>query len=98
VRYFVLTAFTGAGGDGANPQGELAALSGAVYGTTFRGGIGAGIVFEVRKDGRVRIVHTLKQSEGTRPLAGLTAFDGALYGVTTKGGSKLHGTVFELSP
>ena len=92
----VIYSFTYANGDGGTPEAELVALNGALYGTTFRGGLG-GTIFEVKRGGAERVVHSMGQGEG-RHLWGLTAFNGALYGTAARGGSKDHGTIFEVKP
>jgi uncharacterized repeat protein (TIGR03803 family) len=88
--------FTYAGDDGGTPEAAIVSLNGALYGTTFRGGFG-GVIFEVKKDGTERVVHSMKQNQG-RHLSGLTVFNGALYGTAAKGGSKDHGSIFEVKP
>jgi len=92
----VIYSFTYGGDDGGNPEAEIVSLNGALYGTTFRGGLG-GTIFEVKKDGTERVVHSMKQNQG-RHLSGLTVFNGALYGTAARGGSKDHGTIFEVKP
>lgn len=92
----VIYSFTYSGDDGGTPEAEIVSLNGALYGTTFRGGLG-GVIFEVKKDGTERVVHSMKQGQG-RHLSGLTVFNGALYGVAAKGGTKDHGSIFEVQP
>jgi len=91
--------------DGSSPLGPLIFDSkGDLYGTTYGGGAGYGIVFEVGPNGsggwKETILYTFQGgSDGANPSAGLI-FDqaGNLYGTTSAGGANKDGTVFELSP
>jgi uncharacterized repeat protein (TIGR03803 family) len=91
--------------DGSLPSGPLIFDSkGDLYGTTYGGGAGYGIVFEVGPSGsggwKETILYTFQGgSDGANPNAGLI-FDqaGNLYGTTSAGGANKDGTVFELSP
>jgi uncharacterized repeat protein (TIGR03803 family) len=74
---------------------------GALYGTTYQGGIGyGGTVFKVKKDGSgYSDLHYFsgKGSDGANPQAPLIqGGDGALYGTTVNGGTNNMGTVFSL--
>jgi uncharacterized repeat protein (TIGR03803 family) len=99
----VLHSFTGAGGDGSIPSGELLEGDGGVlYGTTYYGGSnGFGTVFRVSEDGSdFGVLHSFKDFvyDGYFPYAGLIkSADGALYGTTQEGGIARMGTVFKLN-
>ncbi|HEX3671973.1 MAG TPA: choice-of-anchor tandem repeat GloVer-containing protein [Candidatus Cybelea sp.] len=97
----VLYSFLGGAGnnDGWGPEGKLVALNGVLYGTTRAGGANCcGTIFEVKRDGTERIVHSLSENDGTSPIAGLAALNGALYGTAPSGGTKRQGTIFEVKP
>jgi uncharacterized repeat protein (TIGR03803 family) len=97
----VLHAFTGTGGDGANPyDGLVRDPKGNLYGTTVNGGGssvcsgGCGVVFKVRGAGKETVLHRFSGGDGAGPYAGLVrdAKDN-LYGTTQYGGSYGEGTV-----
>lgn len=101
----VLHAFTGAGGDGANPyDGLVQDHKGTLYGTTVNGGNliacdgGCGVAFSVDMGGNEKVLHSFAAgTDGANPFAGLVRDDeGNLYGTTAYGGSYGDGTVFEL--
>jgi uncharacterized repeat protein (TIGR03803 family) len=95
----VLYSFKGRDGDGGGPANGLAALSGALYGTTLRGGMNCcGTVFEVETNGTEHIVYSLDRDTGNFPFSALTPSNGVLYGTASKGGSDSVGTVFEVKP
>ncbi len=90
-------------GDGATPNGGLVEWrDGAIYGTTFWGGIWelqGGTIFKLNKDGTgFEVLHSFAGGfDGGRPHAGLLAgSDGALYGPTVGIGVQGQGTVFRL--
>jgi uncharacterized repeat protein (TIGR03803 family) len=92
-------------GDGDAPAGDLVFdAAGNLYGTTFAGGNGSGIVFELTPDGHGGWHETVLYAfqgngDGAQPVAGLI-FDSAgnLYGTTNLGGTYDDGTVFEMIP
>jgi uncharacterized repeat protein (TIGR03803 family) len=105
-REAILHSF-GATGDGTEPlTGLLMSASGAVFGTTYRGGdpscgLGCGVVFELQPPAErggawaETILHTFstRGGDGTRPLSILVQdASGALYGTTTTGGSYACGS------
>jgi len=77
--------------------------AGNLYGTTYTGGAGGGIVFSLTPTSTgpwtENILHTFSNGDGLNPAAGLV-FDahGNLCGTTSAGGSGAQGTVFELTP
>jgi uncharacterized repeat protein (TIGR03803 family) len=108
----ILYVFKG-GNDGALPAGNLVAdKSGALYGTTYRGGLtsglcqaddGCGTVFELKppaaRGGAWTESIVYRFGPFAHPAAGLIIDDGGnLYGTTTFGGPSQNGTVFELKP
>lgn len=104
----------GDGEDGAQPLASVAVgPSGALYGTTFQGGIeNLGAVFQVQPPPTAcntaicywheTLLHSFPQggNDGEEPDLGILVFDpaGNLYGTTFNGGAYAAGTVFELSP
>jgi uncharacterized repeat protein (TIGR03803 family) len=101
----VLHAFTGTGGDGANPyDGLVQDPKGNLYGTTLNGGSssacsgGCGVVFKINTAGKEKVLHSFSAgTDGANPFAGLVRdAEGNLYGTTNSGGSYGQGTVFEL--
>ncbi len=86
--------------DGSEPYGNLTAVKGSLYATTFEGGsAGDGVIYALDpKSGTVTVVYSFcsQQScaDGADPLAGLTAVKGMLYGTTFDGGAHGFGTVF----
>lgn len=93
----VLHVFRGGPTDGCNPyQGLVADKAGNLYGTT--PGCGAsnlGTVFEVTKDGKVRLLHSFAWSEGATP-SGELLIDGNdyLYGLAQQGGASGRGVLY----
>ena len=75
---------------------------GLLYGTTHRGGVGAGggngVIFRIAPDGTgFTVVHALVSGEGINPVAGLTRGPGeVLYGTAIAGGAGA-GSVFAIS-
>ena len=102
----VLHNFSG-GNDGNDPQGAVVLdASGAVYGTTAKGGTSSdGIAYQLvppptgSTTWTENILHTFAGRDGSTPTGALV-FDshGNLYGTTSKGGPNQKGTVFLLTP
>ena len=94
--------------DGGGPQsGVVRDASGALYGTTSRGGTGdGGIAFRLsppearQKQWKETILHKFSgRMHGEFPYYGLArADDGTLYGSTAQGGIYDHGMIFALIP
>ena len=99
----VIHDFTGLGGDGSRPSANASLAlggDGALYGTTFYGGVAdAGTIFRFDGDGYdVVYSFTGENGDGANPYAGLIkAGDGALYGTTLNAGLTC-GTLFRLAP
>lgn len=86
------------GSDGATPYAGLVAVEGALYGTTYNGGLSGrdyGTVYEV-KSGAERVVCSLKGIKGAvNPDAGVVAVNDAFYGTSYYGGTSGDGTVYK---
>jgi uncharacterized repeat protein (TIGR03803 family) len=100
--YQVLRSFTGALGDGSQPDAALAPGSdGALYGTTSSGGVAnQGTVFRINPDGTgYSVIHKFAAAAGANPDAPLIfGTNGVLYGTTFGGGAGSNGTVFRINP
>ncbi len=106
----LLYAFGSYTGDGWGPLGGVVAdKDGALYGTTFSGGIptwneyGEGTVFKLTPTGsgftETILYSFLGESDGGWPRAGLIIdAKGALYGTAAIGGEYGYGAVFKLTP
>ena len=93
------------GADGSNPYGGALVFdqAGNVYGTTYGGGTGSGVVYKLTPAGSgwtESVLYTFAGgSDGASPWAGVTLDQaGNLYGTTAAGGAFGGGTVYELSP
>jgi uncharacterized repeat protein (TIGR03803 family) len=73
--------------DGANPQGALLRdAAGNLYGTTFSGGIGEGVVFKIDSTGRESVLFTFQVTNGGFPASPLIQDPaGNLYGIADIG-------------
>jgi uncharacterized repeat protein (TIGR03803 family) len=95
------------GPDGSLPWSILLADSGTLYGETYYGGSGHGVVFSVTTSGAETTLYSFTGgTDGSNPMGGLIAVNGTLYGTTNQGGgsgcsdssSVGCGTVFSISP
>jgi uncharacterized repeat protein (TIGR03803 family) len=96
--------------DGSNPNADLLWWQGALYGTTYEGGLdcklaGCGVVFRLTYSPSnsppwtFTVLHRFNNDDGAYPSARLIADpQGALYGTTYEGGQYGYGTVFKLMP
>jgi len=97
-----LYSFTGA--EGAFPEAGLTLNSGALFGTTYAGGLGWGTVFELSKQSggpwTINQLYTFTGgADGANPRAGvLFNSSGVIFGTTEQGGAWGYGTVFSLTP
>lgn len=94
----VLHSFSGQP-DGREPDADLTAVNGTLYGTTAYGGANDfGSVFSVNAaSGTEQPIYSFKNSpDGLDPEAGLLAVNGTLYGTTAWGGAYSAGTVFSV--
>jgi uncharacterized repeat protein (TIGR03803 family) len=100
-REKVLYSFKGGSyGDGSSPQAGLTELGGVLYGTTFRGGSGAGTVFKLTLSGNERVIYRFApyRHDAQGPGSTLVYLNGRLYGTTWFGGSNYgSGTVFSVT-
>ncbi len=107
----VLYSFTGVADGGTPYAGLVVDERGNLYGTTYAGGIGMGVAFELTPNGAgwtETVLHVFAGvPDGASPAARLFRdSQGNLYGTTTGGGRSLAcplgnsgcGTVFKLSP
>lgn len=86
--------------NGAAPVGKLTlGPDGELYGlTSVGGGIGAGTIFKITRQGALTTVHSFQNSDGFVHQAGLTVGpDGNLYGTSRDGGSADQGSVFKIT-
>lgn len=94
--------------DGRNPKAGLVWAHGALWGTTYYGGIvkhggcnqpdGCGTVFSVTLAGRERVEHSFANfPDGILPEGRLLALGSTLYGTTSYGGKFDSGAVFSIS-
>lgn len=94
------------GSDGGDPQSRLTSdKNGNFYGTTSKGGLGYGTVFELSPNGvggwNESVLYSFTGgTDGGNPFLSYVTFDSAgnLYGTAYYGGVEGHGVVFELSP
>jgi len=95
----ILYSFTG-GPDGASPSSSLLLSHGALYGTTYLGGLGYGTVFSIDlKSGTETVLYSFTGGDdGAYPAAGLIEVSGVFYGTTQSGGTSGDGTVFKIDP
>jgi uncharacterized repeat protein (TIGR03803 family) len=84
--------------DGANPEGALTLdAAGNLFGTTFTGGGGQGVVFKIDKKGKETVFFTFQGSNGEDPRTPLLLdAAGNLYGIADGGPGA--GMVFKISP
>ena len=90
----------GAGGDGANPFGDLLQASdGNLYALTRNGGAnGAGAVLQLSLSGAESVQYSFAPASGAYPFGSLIeAADSTLYGMTSSGGVLASGTVFRIN-
>jgi uncharacterized repeat protein (TIGR03803 family) len=72
--------------------------AGNLYGTTFDGGLGAGVVYKVDATGHETVLYSfIGGTDGSKPWAGVIRNSaGKLYGTTTGGGRNGLGVVFRI--
>lgn len=89
--------------DGNDPQGNLLAVKGVLYGTTAAGGEysgrSAGTVFRVSTSGQEKVLYSFVgySPGGDTPVGGLVEMGGLLYGTTEAGGVNYEGVVFSIT-
>ena len=103
--YTQLYQFQG-GSDGLQPQGDLAAIGGVIYGTTVSGGgpCDCGTVFSITPQGAESVVHAFQGGQDGGDPAGVITDGTVLYGTTGGGGGGIKlcgsggcGTVYSLT-
>lgn len=82
---------------GEGPEGGLAYVGGALYGTAVQGGTpyGSGIVFKISLSGSLKVIYNFKGgafADGLGPTGNLAVVKGVLYGTTAYGGTYGNGT------
>jgi uncharacterized repeat protein (TIGR03803 family) len=92
---------------GAHPEGGLAYVGNALYGTAEQGGTpyDSGVVFQMSLSGKVKVIYNFKGGffkDGAFPTGNLVAVKGMLYGTTSYGGeygsgAGASGTVFRVT-
>jgi uncharacterized repeat protein (TIGR03803 family) len=82
--------------DGACPIGSLVVANGNLYGVTYEGGThDAGTIFELRPNGKHKILHSFAYAEGDYPV-GLALANGTLYGAASAAGTFRRGSLFSI--
>jgi uncharacterized repeat protein (TIGR03803 family) len=97
--FTTLYSFTGQKDGGVPYAGLITDEAGDLYGTTSTAGAyGSGTVFELKKNGRMVVLHSFTGGrDGGTPYAALVRdAAGNLYGTTLSGGSHGDGTVFKI--
>jgi uncharacterized repeat protein (TIGR03803 family) len=97
--YTVIHNFGAISGDGQRPvAGVIEASNGALYGTTWEGGISNfGTIFMVQKNGSgYQVLHRFTGANASPYAALMQASDGKLYGTTFQGGLYDRGTIFSI--
>jgi len=87
-----------AGGDDANPIGDVTISGSTIYGLTSGDGT-TGTIFKMSLDGSVySVLHTFAGggTDGANPEGSLTLIGSTLYGMTCNGGDNDSGTVFKI--
>jgi uncharacterized repeat protein (TIGR03803 family) len=105
--YRTIYAFKNNHRSGTGPNGQLVAVNGLLYGTTYFGGrgvLGRGTIYTLSTSGNEHLLYTFKGgSDGANPNGGLVAVAGVLYGITSGGGRSCGhasgcGVVFAITP
>lgn len=102
--YTSLHTFTSATNDGWKPLGSVTLSGSTLYGTTYRGGSGAGdagngTVFAVNTNGTgYRTVYSFSSTDGNRPYGTVTVGGSTLYGMTYySGASGGKGSIYSVN-
>jgi uncharacterized repeat protein (TIGR03803 family) len=86
---------------GSVPEGGLAYVGGALYGTAEQGGTGGyGIFFKISLSGILKVIYNFKGAafdDGYAPTGNLTVVKGVLYGTTEYGGKYSAGDVYGMT-
>lgn len=98
-KYAPLHSFNG--GDGDDPTALIFDTAGNLYGATYTGGIGMGVIFELNPDANWQetVIYEFTEALGGEPVAPLVSdAAGNLYGTAVYGGAGGGGVVFEVTP
>jgi uncharacterized repeat protein (TIGR03803 family) len=98
-KYTRLHSFNGGGGD--DPSALILDSAGNLYGATYTGGNGMGVIFELNPDENwdETVVYEFTELLGGEPVAPLILdASGNLYGTAIYGGAGGGGVVFEVTP
>lgn len=85
---------------GANPNVPMVlGNDGNLYGTTFEGGLGCGVIFESTTSGTLTVLYNFPCPEGEYASANtpVQATDGTFYGTAQNGGANYDGIVYSLA-
>ncbi len=94
-----LYSFTG-GADGSAPEGDMLLVGKNLYSTTSGGGDAScqcGTVFEIKSNGKEKVLHAFVGGDGGDSTAGLTLSNSAFYGTTNSWGANGYGVVFSVT-
>jgi uncharacterized repeat protein (TIGR03803 family) len=102
-KFTSLYTFKGAP-DGQQPSTRLVLdKAGNIYGSTWEGGnahacpaFGCGVIFEIPKNGKERILHTFLGTDGLFPNEIFLDSAGNIYGTTEAGGTYNNGNIYKL--
>ena len=108
-NYSIDHQFTGAPGDGRDPESNAMTLGGtALYGTTLNGGLNDnGTIFSINDDGTgyaslFSFQKSVLKNKGDQPFSTFALSSGILFGMTSQGGSVNgpvgDGTIFSFDP
>ena len=92
--------FTDVAGGGIPLAGVIVDSKGNIYGTTYGGGVGAGVVFKLDPSSSETVLYTFQgAADGGAPVADLVQDTaGNLYGTAAGAGAFGYGVVFKLDP
>lgn len=97
--YSKLLDFTGTNGSNPTSTGSLIFDGTFLYGMTYRGGIGSGVIFKIKPDGTgYSKLLAFTGNNGSLPNGSLVSDGTLLYGMTTYGGANGVGTIFQIMP
>lgn len=84
--------------DGQFPAGSLLDVHGTLYGAAGGGKYNNGVIFELTRRGRYKVIYSFHGWDGSGPEGGLIDVKGTFYGTTYGGGADNYGTVFSITP
>jgi uncharacterized repeat protein (TIGR03803 family) len=89
------------GSGGSEPDAVMMDKKGNLWGTTFEGGTGGGVIFKINSSDKEKLIHTFHGSPNDGCVAvGAMVTDaiGNFYGTTSSCGKHDYGAVFKLAP